>query len=397
LLVEAELWRRGWTAADSPASAGLLIVCGTPVGGLAEAVETVWAEMPSPRAKAEMPPAPTREYVAQALDEAAERLRDRHAQWADAAARASAGWTPQSHLGEGHSGHMSHGRGDQPGEHGGHDAYGHHMDHMGAPGGLAMAERGPDRDGLKLDRLHVPLGPVLPDWPAGLVVETVLQGDVIQEAAITILTGEGDRSFWDAPWLDALDGRPVTRGEGERHRAASHLDSLSRLLAVAGWPTAATRARRLRDRVLEHRPTAYPPQESQDLAGLEREYARFARRVGRSRVLRWMLRGDGVIEAGGSAGDGIDGSTESVTGDAAARLDAWLTATASALPALTDPSPLTSANGPRGPIGAGQARRLLDSLPALLHGTDLTSARLIVASLDPDIDQLNAPHEPTHA
>jgi hypothetical protein len=29
---------------------------------------------------------------------------------------------------------------------------------------------GPDRDGLALDRLHVALGPVLPDWPAGLAL-----------------------------------------------------------------------------------------------------------------------------------------------------------------------------------------------------------------------------------
>jgi hypothetical protein len=45
---------------------------------------------------------------------------------------------------------------------------------MGMPGGLPMAERGEDRDRLKLDRLHVPLGPVLPDWPAGLLVRLVV-------------------------------------------------------------------------------------------------------------------------------------------------------------------------------------------------------------------------------
>jgi hypothetical protein len=43
--------------------------------------------------------------------------------------------------------------------------------------GLPMAHEGDDRVGLRLDRLHVPLGPVLPDWPAGLVVRLTLQGD----------------------------------------------------------------------------------------------------------------------------------------------------------------------------------------------------------------------------
>jgi hypothetical protein len=43
--------------------------------------------------------------------------------------------------------------------------------------GLPMAREGDDRVGLRLGRLHVPLGPVLPDWPAGLVMRLTLQGD----------------------------------------------------------------------------------------------------------------------------------------------------------------------------------------------------------------------------
>ena len=38
-----------------------------------------------------------------------------------------------------------------------------------------MADRGDDRDGLRLDQLHLPLGPVLPDWPAGLVLRVITQ------------------------------------------------------------------------------------------------------------------------------------------------------------------------------------------------------------------------------
>lgn len=43
------------------------------------------------------------------------------------------------------------------------------------PGGLMMTERAADRDGLRLDMLYVALGPVLADWPAGLVVELAVQ------------------------------------------------------------------------------------------------------------------------------------------------------------------------------------------------------------------------------
>ncbi|HET6635675.1 MAG TPA: hypothetical protein VFH77_11710, partial [Streptomyces sp.] len=53
---------------------------------------------------------------------------------------------------------------------------------------LPMADRGEDRDGLMLDVLHLPLGPFLPHWPAGLVVDVELQGDVVQQARARDLT-----------------------------------------------------------------------------------------------------------------------------------------------------------------------------------------------------------------
>ncbi|WP_236246057.1 hypothetical protein [Streptomyces sp. CC210A] len=117
-----------------------------------------------------------------------------------------------------------------------------------------MAEVGDDRDGLALDRLHVTLGPLLCDWPAGLVVRAVLQGDVIQRADVDVSAwrdaGPG-ASFWTEPWRRAAAGEPVTAGEGARRRAAGRLDRLARLLAVAGWPAAAVAARRLRDDLLD--------------------------------------------------------------------------------------------------------------------------------------------------
>src|SRR5262249_60647037 len=97
------------------------------------------------------------------------------------------------------------------------------------PGGLPTASPGEDRDGLKLDQLHVPLGPFLPDWPAGLVVRVTLQGDVIQYATAEVVgaTAEG-RSFWSQPWLGAAAGGRAGAGELARRRLAAHLDGLGR-------------------------------------------------------------------------------------------------------------------------------------------------------------------------
>ncbi|AQZ63533.1 unnamed protein product [[Actinomadura] parvosata subsp. kistnae] len=300
LRCEAEIARRRWRPALSPAEAGLLVVCGAPGDELSEAVRTIWDGLPSPRARADLPGDASHDLVAHALDRAVARLAD----------------------------------GAAPGRpHGGPD-----------PGDLPMADRGPDRDGLSLDRLHVPLGPVLPDWPSGLVVETVLQGDVIQEATVRWL--EDGEPFWAEPWDRAAAGRPVTRGEAGRRRAAAHLDGLGRLLSVAGWPAAARSARTVRDRLL-----ADAPREA-----LTAPYERLARQVRRSGTLRWMLRGVGP------AGDG----------DALARLEARLTATRAAIGSIADEAPLDEDR----PAG-----NLLN--PDLLVGAELATARLMVASLDP--------------
>ncbi|HXV94131.1 MAG TPA: hypothetical protein VD813_12585, partial [Pseudonocardia sp.] len=136
---------------------------------------------------------------------------------------------------------------------------------MELPGGLAMADLGDDRDGLRLDRLHVPLGPVLSDWPAGLVLRVVLQGDVIQDATAEVLDAGHGSVFWQGPGL----------------AAARELDALARFLGVAGWADTAARARRLRDDLLAGAP-----------AGRVADPARaLLRRVRRSRTLRWLVRG----------------------------------------------------------------------------------------------------------
>lgn len=401
LLAEAELARRGWRRAGTPASADLLVVCGSPEEFLARAVETIWADTPCPRARVELRDDLRAEQVADALDGAVSRLADGPAQRRDAADRVRRQARRDRDGAHGHGDGPEHGRQehedghdvDGPGPGDGHedghghgmggpgDGHGHGDGHgMGGPGGLRMAGRGPDRDGLTLDRLHVPLGPVLPDWPAGLVVETVLQGDVIQRARVRISGGSGAERFWDEPWLAALAGRHVTRGEAARRRAASHLDSLGRLLAVSGWDSSATRARRLRDRLLWEGPDD----------GLAEDFARFARRVRRSRSLRWMLRGLGTADAS-------PGPAVRVRGDVVARMERWLAGTEAALGELDDRSRLADDEGPRGPVGERPSESLLAVLPTLLVGAELAAARLIVAGLDPDLDQVRPAYEGLHA
>jgi hypothetical protein len=194
-----------------------------------------------------------------------------------------------------------------------------------------MAELGPDRDGLTLDRLHVPLGPVLPDWPAGLVVRVTLQGDVIQEASAEVLDAGHAAPFeWPSP-------------------EARELDGLARFLGVAGWATAAGRARRLRDAAL-----------AGDRA--EAETAALLRRIRRSRTLRWLLRG---IPAGAT--------------DVAALLAARLAAIEAALRTTPEPQP-----------GGWQGHNAAAGLAGLLVGAEFAAARLIVAAVDPDTELLPA-------
>ncbi|MFI7615073.1 hypothetical protein ACIBP6_27965 [Nonomuraea terrae] len=328
LSVEAELDRRGWEVALSPAEAGVLVVCGRPGEELAEAIGTVRESVPVPRALVELPSAATPDDVSAALDAATATLADERARYATPPAR------PR------------------------------HPRQANDPGGagIAMAERGADRDGLKLDQLHVPLGPVLPDWPAGLVVETVLQGDVIQEATVRVLPpGETGTAFWSEPWRNA-GGRPG--GEGERRRAAARLDGLGRLLGVAGWAGAALEARGIRDRLLAE----------MSGAELRPRQERFARRVRRSVVLRWMLRGLGMIEGG-------SGVPAWMCGDVLDRAYRWVHEAGEAVRRLEDGTPRET-----GPETAGQAAVAL--LPGLLEGAEFATARLIVASLDPDLDQV---------
>jgi hypothetical protein len=353
LTAEEQLRRRGWPAALTPADADVLVVAGTAAPDIAQAVEAAWAAVPAPRVRVY---ATRPDDVAAALDAAQAELASAADQRRSAATRG-------------------------PGNHRGH---GHDTGGMAMPAGLPMARRAEDRDGLKLDQLHVALGPFLPDWPAGLVAGLILQGDVVQHAEADAVGLMADAaSFWAEPWRRASAGEPVTTGAAARRRAAAHLDSLGRFLGVAGWADAATAARALRDDTLRGTPGARPGS----------AVRRFATRVARSRLLAWSTRGMGTLRPDDpAAGEG--GQAPLLAGDVTARYRRWCGDLADLAVLLDDDSLLDSSvlAPPRGRVGAGQApsAALLAVLPGLLEGAEFAAARLIVASLDPDLDELPA-------
>ena len=425
LAAEKELRSRDWPSASTPAGADLMLVAGPDCSRLGPALERLWQDMPRPRVRVR---AVTADEVASVLEAGRARLAtpegDRGG--ADRTAGAHGHGEPGKHDAESvradhakddrgfeggaharhhddgpeasghggeHAGHGGTGHGDGDDDHArhghdghGHTGHGHGHGGMEMPGGLAMAEPGEDRDGLTLDRLHVPLGPFLADWPAGLTLRVVLQGDVVQRADLDDPPAGGPADpFWSRPWLRATTGEPVCVGEAARRRAAAHLDSLGRLLSVAGWPAEAVTARRLRDDLLEEAPAS---------AILPRA-ERFTRRVGRSRTLYWLTRGVGLLSAADARAASVTGpAVRAAGGDVPARYRQWLTEVMDAVRQLDATAPLNpvAQESPRGRWDAERppSAALVKLLPRLLVGAELGAARLVVASLDPDPDELTA-------
>ena len=336
--VEQALDARGWRTASSPADADVLLVCGNPGDALGAAADRVWDQLPGPRARVSaLAPA----AVTPALDEAAARLLDLDHQRTDARERKAeapdeaedeAEATDRDDDADEDHGDMDHGDMD-------------HGDMDMAPAGIPLADGGPDRDGLEMDVLRVPLGPVLPQWPAGLVLHCSLQGDVVVAAGVEVL---GAR-------VAAPDGVVSTRA-----RAARLCDGAGRLLAVAGWGAAAGAARSTRDALLAE-------------AGLDhgngvRRVDRLLSTVTRSRTLRWSLRGLGHIDDAMLLEHHLPPET---LGDAYDRLLAML-----------ERARVDLRDGPT--PGATDLSACVAVLPRLVTGLDLAAARLVVASMVPD-------------
>jgi len=254
--VEDWLDAQGWPQAASPAGADLLIECGTPAVELAERADAAWDALPGPRDRARVRQP---DEVDAVLSAARSRLLDGPRQRQDAQERGVPVVAEPS--GDMDPGGMDMGGMDDGGmDMGGMDMGGMDMGgmDMDLPGGLTMAGRVEDRDGLRLEGLPVRFGPLLPDWPAGLELQTTLSGDVLIDSRCR--------------WLDPSDGPVPDRAVVPGPAAA--LDALSRLLAVAGWQDGARRARRARAE-----------------AGSGPATDDLLRRLRRTRLLRWSLRG----------------------------------------------------------------------------------------------------------
>ncbi|WP_164704503.1 hypothetical protein [Blastococcus litoris] len=324
---EAELERRGWRRAATPADTDLVVVLGEPGPELAAAVDLLWSQVPEPRHRIVVR---GQGDVSAELDAGLGELVRRAAGGPRGDRRPS----PTSFLDE--DGGMDHGGMDHGGmDHGGMDHEGmDHMHHGGEVAGLPMASTGPDRDGLELDVLEVALGPVLPGWPTGLVLRADLQGDVLVSAELA--------------WLDA-DALPTGNPPEDSQCAA--LDRLARFLDVAGWPTAARQARRARDGLLA----------GTDPARAQRLARAVARRIRRSRALAWTAGGIGQVPSQDGAGEGV-----------VDRVRRWCDS-AAGQPVDERPAPS------------------LDEAAGLLRGTEVGGARLIVASLDLPMPAPTAP------
>ncbi|WP_432070546.1 hypothetical protein [Streptomyces sp. AA1529] len=417
LAAERQLRLQDLPQARTPAEADVLLVAGPECRGLRPAIDRLWQSLPAPRARARaatpgvLPDALARCRAELAAPPGRRHAGHRHEDRAGGGpdAGSEAGSDAGSAVGfgngrderDGHDedngrDHGAQGSDSDHGSHGGHGSHGDHGSHGGhgshgdsePPWGLPMAGQGADRDGLTLDRFHVPLGPFLADWPDGLTARLTLQGDVVQRLRFA-WPPLGERPtaagppFWGEPWARAAAGERVDAGEGARRRAAAHADSLGRLLAVAGWTRAATTARRLRDDLLD----------GASSARLRPGVRRFARRVGRSRTLHWLTRGTGVLTAEAARDAGVTGPAAWADGDVPARYRTWLAALVRDVDRLADRTPLDPAEeGPRGGAADGRwpSAALVRVLPELLEGAELAAARLVVASLDPDPDELVA-------
>jgi len=325
--LERALDRLGWCAAESVADADVLAVVGEPGEAFAAVVEHVWAQMSEPRVRFHVRAGSEAEVF---LGETGEQLRRGARRLTGPDVRR--GFTPSAEaMAQEHGGHGDHHDHDGDGGDGGHD----HSATM--PDGIPLAEGAEDRDGLEMDELHLPLGPVLAHWPAGVVLRVTLHGDVVVGAAVEQLAASGTGLRPD----DAIV------------RAARLLDAAGSVLALAGLPAESARARRLRDRCLDG-----------ELDG-GREVARLGDRVGRQRVLRWVL--------GGLTVEGSHGGSEELHD----RLTRLFERARAELDGEATPHVMHGAQ----------------ALPTLVRGMELDAVRLWLAAMMPDL----AKHELSEA
>jgi NADH:ubiquinone oxidoreductase subunit D len=317
-----------------------------------------------------------------------------------------------------------------------HDMGGHHdmgemdMDHMGGGGFMSMVMMTRDlprsADGLPMEWLEVPFGPLFPGLPGGLSLRLTLDGDTVVRA--TVQSGALGRGL-EAAWLGPVDGfvdrfaaidplspiayqvlaeNALTAAGGarletearrdrlrmvERERAGSHLNWLASFAFLLGdrWLEAAALAlHRHMDRAMD----------GSALRQVREEGRVLVQRVARSRLLARRLGGIGQLD-------------NDMHGDVLSRLRVRLAELEHSLDLLlvTGNASTSSEVGgapasgtgeatletPRGPATlsieitdgritranlSSPSQRLAQLIPAVAEGHELADALLGVASLD---------------
>lgn len=219
--LESALDRLGWRQVTAPGHADVLLMAGALPEELGPAAEVLWSQLPGPRVRLGLEaPADVEDALAgvRSLLSRADAHQHDGSQRSDEVQR----WLGDDE--DGHDEHTSHQEHEGHGQDG-QDGEGHDHDMGMSPSGIPLAGGAEDRDGLEMDQLVHPWGPLLHHWPGGLELRLTLRGDVVAEAS----------SKW---WADA---RPPDVSPREAW------DALATTMALAGDERSARRARAVRD------------------------------------------------------------------------------------------------------------------------------------------------------
>jgi Ni,Fe-hydrogenase III large subunit len=424
-----DLQATGLAVVANPRHADVLVLVGEIPPGLANAVALTYRQMPRPRAILSVGGGPVTDLPSPDVSVAASQ-----AEVEAGVARLSelfrdAAWTShQPHTK--HQAEVQDHAHDMGGMGGHHDMGEMDMDHMAGGGFMSMVMMTRDlprsADGLPMEWLEVPFGPLFPGLPGGLRLRLTLDGDTVVRA--TVQPGALGRGLEEA-WLGPVDGfvdrfvaidpqSPIAyrvlaeealaaagaaRPDAslrhprvemlERERAANHLNWLASFAFLLGDRWLQTAALALHGHIARARDTSA-------LRQVREEGRVLVGRVARSPLLARRLDGLGRLE-------------NEVRSDALSRLRVRLADLEHSLDLLLVAGNESTSNEmggarasgtgeatletPRGPatlsieIANGQitrakltspSQRLVQLIPAVAEGHELADALLGVASLD---------------